>query len=227
MASTSLGNPPVMAYLLSSRDAAATNRANFTGYFAVTLVALIAMMAVAGLIDGKALLTAAVVAARVHGRRLDRIAALPPVKRGALPPRRPRPPPLRRAIRVAAVKHRPCQAPSPNSVASAVRYTGQASPYAHHPSLRPPRASATRPPGALSSIQAARRCRRCPISEALEAMLAALVEEQSRRNPRTAGPSAMPGRRHRCLAPLPPPLDPAFIHPALQPVLRTCGFLQS
>lgn len=58
MASTSLGNPPVMAYLLSSRDAAATNRANFTGYFAVTLVALIAMMAVAGLIDGKALLTA-------------------------------------------------------------------------------------------------------------------------------------------------------------------------
>ena len=59
MASTSLGNPPVMAYLLSSRDAAATNRANFTGYFAVTLVALIAMMAVAGLIDGRALLTAA------------------------------------------------------------------------------------------------------------------------------------------------------------------------
>ncbi len=60
MASTSLGNPPVMAYLLSSRDAAATNRANFTGYFAVTLVALIAMMAAAGLIDGRAFLTAAV-----------------------------------------------------------------------------------------------------------------------------------------------------------------------
>ena len=60
MASTSLGNPPVMAYLLSGRDAAATNRANFTGYFAVTLVALIAMMAAAGLIDGGALLTAAV-----------------------------------------------------------------------------------------------------------------------------------------------------------------------
>ena len=58
MASTSLGNPPVMAYLLSSRDAAATNRANFTGYFAVTLVALVAMMAAAGLIDGRALLTA-------------------------------------------------------------------------------------------------------------------------------------------------------------------------
>ena len=60
MASTSLGNPPVMAYLLSSRDSAATNRANFTGYFAVTLVALIAMMAVAGLIDGNAVVTAAI-----------------------------------------------------------------------------------------------------------------------------------------------------------------------
>ena len=60
MASTSLGNPPVMAYLLSSQDTAATNRANFTGYFAVTLVALIAMMAVAGLIDGNAVATAAI-----------------------------------------------------------------------------------------------------------------------------------------------------------------------
>ncbi len=60
MASTSLGNPPVMAYLLSGRDAAATNRANFTGYFAVTLVALIALMAATGLIDVDALLTAAI-----------------------------------------------------------------------------------------------------------------------------------------------------------------------
>ena len=60
MASTSLGNPPVMAYLLSSRDAAATNRANFTGYFAVSLAALIAMMALTGLIDRNALVTAAI-----------------------------------------------------------------------------------------------------------------------------------------------------------------------
>ncbi len=60
MASTSLGNPPVMAYLLSSRDAAATNRANFTGYFAVTLVALIALMAATGLIDSNAVVTAAI-----------------------------------------------------------------------------------------------------------------------------------------------------------------------
>ena len=59
MASTSLGNPPVMAYLLSGRDAAAANRANFTGYFAVTLAALIAMMAAAGLIDRSAVITAA------------------------------------------------------------------------------------------------------------------------------------------------------------------------
>ena len=59
MASTSLGNPPVMVYLLSGRDSAATHRANFTGYFAVTLVALIAMMAVSGLIGRSAVWTAA------------------------------------------------------------------------------------------------------------------------------------------------------------------------
>ena len=58
IASTSLGNPPVMVYLLSGRDTAATNRANFTGYFAVTLVALIAMMAFTGLIDRNAVWTA-------------------------------------------------------------------------------------------------------------------------------------------------------------------------
>lgn len=59
MALTSLGNPPVMLYLLSSRDKAATNRANFTGYFAVTLVALIVMMTVGGLLEWCMLLTAA------------------------------------------------------------------------------------------------------------------------------------------------------------------------
>lgn len=59
MASTSLGNPPVMVYLLSGRDGAATHRANFTGYFALTLTALIAMMAFAGFIDGHAVWTAA------------------------------------------------------------------------------------------------------------------------------------------------------------------------
>ena len=59
MASTSLGNPPVMACLLSGRDAAASDRANFTGYFAVTLAALAAMMAAAGPIDRRAVITAA------------------------------------------------------------------------------------------------------------------------------------------------------------------------
>ncbi|MEM7250613.1 MAG: sulfite exporter TauE/SafE family protein [Pseudomonadota bacterium] len=51
MAATSLGNPPVALYFLSSGDEAATSRANFTGYFAVTLVALIAWMLAMGLID--------------------------------------------------------------------------------------------------------------------------------------------------------------------------------
>ncbi len=78
MASTSLGNPPVMIYLLSSRDAAATNRANFTGYFAITLTMLIAMMTLAGLVDLNALVTAAillpvfVVAAWMGGRLFRR-----------------------------------------------------------------------------------------------------------------------------------------------------------
>jgi len=50
MAATSLGNPPVMLYLLSSQDSAATSRANFTGYFAITLTALILLMTAKGLI---------------------------------------------------------------------------------------------------------------------------------------------------------------------------------
>ena len=49
MAATSLGNPPVMLYLLSSQDDAQTNRANFTGYFAVTLTAMLAWMIMFGL----------------------------------------------------------------------------------------------------------------------------------------------------------------------------------
>ncbi|MEM7744012.1 MAG: sulfite exporter TauE/SafE family protein [Pseudomonadota bacterium] len=60
MAVTSLGNPPVMLYLLSSRDDAKTNRANFTGYFALTLAALIVVMTARGLIGQEVLVTAAV-----------------------------------------------------------------------------------------------------------------------------------------------------------------------
>ncbi len=59
MALTSLGNPPVMLYLLSSHDDAATNRANFTGYFAITLLALIALMTLAGLIEWSVVTTVA------------------------------------------------------------------------------------------------------------------------------------------------------------------------
>lgn len=51
MALTSLGNPPVMIYLLSSQDDAARNRANFTGYFAITLGALITWMFFSGLLS--------------------------------------------------------------------------------------------------------------------------------------------------------------------------------
>ena len=51
MAGTSIGNPPVLLYMLSSRDSAARNRANVTAYFAVTLGALIAVLAVGGLLS--------------------------------------------------------------------------------------------------------------------------------------------------------------------------------
>lgn len=57
---TSLGNPPVMLYLLSSRDSAVTNRANFTGYFAITLFALIIVMLVKNLITLQALIHVAI-----------------------------------------------------------------------------------------------------------------------------------------------------------------------
>lgn len=60
MAATSLGNPPVMLYLLSGTDCAATNRANFTGYFGITLVTLISMMLLKGLIDLYAVIRATV-----------------------------------------------------------------------------------------------------------------------------------------------------------------------
>ena len=59
MAATSLGNPPVMLYLLSSSDSAATNRANFTGYFCITLVALFTLMVIKDLIVSLAVIRAA------------------------------------------------------------------------------------------------------------------------------------------------------------------------
>ena len=57
IAATSLGNPPVILYLLSSRtDRAAKNRANFTGYFFITLVALFCLMLATKMINGTAVL---------------------------------------------------------------------------------------------------------------------------------------------------------------------------
>jgi uncharacterized membrane protein YfcA len=50
IAATSLGNPPVILYLLAGNDNAATNRANFTGYFGITLLTLLALMLLRGLI---------------------------------------------------------------------------------------------------------------------------------------------------------------------------------
>jgi uncharacterized membrane protein YfcA len=58
-AATSMGNPPVILYFLSGPDNAATNRANFTGYFAVTLGTLLAMMTTRGLISGNTVLRTA------------------------------------------------------------------------------------------------------------------------------------------------------------------------
>jgi uncharacterized membrane protein YfcA len=58
IAATSLGNPPVILYLLSSRDSSATNRANFTGYFAITLVVVLTLMVATGLVALSAVLHA-------------------------------------------------------------------------------------------------------------------------------------------------------------------------
>jgi uncharacterized membrane protein YfcA len=60
MAATSLGNPPVMLYLLSGSDTAATNRANFTGYFCITLVTLLTLMLAKGLITRPTIIQAGV-----------------------------------------------------------------------------------------------------------------------------------------------------------------------
>lgn len=61
VAATSLGNPPVILYLLSSSDTAATNRANFTGYFAVTLITLLSMMIARDLVIPNAVVRAVII----------------------------------------------------------------------------------------------------------------------------------------------------------------------
>lgn len=49
-AATSMGNPPVILYLFAGTDSAATHRANFTGYFALTLSILVLLMAARGMV---------------------------------------------------------------------------------------------------------------------------------------------------------------------------------
>lgn len=60
MAATSIGNPPVILYLLSGNDSAQKNRANFNGYFAVTILALVTWMLARGLIGLEAARTAGI-----------------------------------------------------------------------------------------------------------------------------------------------------------------------
>ncbi len=60
MAATGLGGPPVMLYLLSGPDKAIINRANFTGYFLLTVLVLFGLMLFQGMLTVKDLLLATV-----------------------------------------------------------------------------------------------------------------------------------------------------------------------
>lgn len=61
IAATSLGNPPVILYFLSSRkDRAVNNRANFTGYFAITLISLFIIMFITNMINMAAVINTAI-----------------------------------------------------------------------------------------------------------------------------------------------------------------------
>jgi uncharacterized membrane protein YfcA len=51
MAATSMGNPPVMLYMLSGQDSAVTNRANVIAYFAVTQGLVLAVLAAMALLS--------------------------------------------------------------------------------------------------------------------------------------------------------------------------------
>lgn len=89
MALTSLGNPPVMVYLLSSDASAARNRANFTAYFGVTLTALIILMTARGHIESQTVVTAGslmpgFLLATWIGSRLFRVASEQSYRRIAL-----------------------------------------------------------------------------------------------------------------------------------------------
>lgn len=62
MAATSMGNPPVLLYMLSSQDSATRNRANIIGYFALTQIVLLLVLMVMGLLSWPPVLRAALLA---------------------------------------------------------------------------------------------------------------------------------------------------------------------
>lgn len=61
MAATSLGGPPVMLYLLSGPDTALINRANFTGYFLLTIFALFSLMLFRDMVVASPMLLAVII----------------------------------------------------------------------------------------------------------------------------------------------------------------------
>lgn len=62
MGATSLGMPPVMAYLFSGSDSAAENRRNITAYFALTLLAMLTILVMGGFVQKDILVLAILLA---------------------------------------------------------------------------------------------------------------------------------------------------------------------
>ena len=77
MATTSVGGPPVLLYMLAGPDKAVTNRANIISYFGITGVALMGLFQVAGIVAADSLwrgavLTPFMLAGALAGARLFR-----------------------------------------------------------------------------------------------------------------------------------------------------------
>ena len=84
-----MANPPVLLYMLGSQDSAATNRANIIAYFAVTSVALFALLTAMALMSwppviGAAMLTPGYLLAAWFGGRLFRCSSETFYRRTAL-----------------------------------------------------------------------------------------------------------------------------------------------
>ena len=77
MAATSMGNPPVLLYLLASEDRASTIRANIIAYFAVTQIVLLTVLGLMAILPLPAavramLITPGYLVATLVGSRLFR-----------------------------------------------------------------------------------------------------------------------------------------------------------